>query len=48
MGCGYNLRSLPRQGICPECAKGVEQSLAARPLELADGRFAYHGRFSAV
>jgi hypothetical protein len=27
LACGYNLRTLPVAGVCPECATAVEQSL---------------------
>ncbi len=29
MGCGYNLRSLHELGVCPECNKPIQESLAA-------------------
>jgi hypothetical protein len=28
-GCGYNLRSAPRDGICPECGLAVERSVGS-------------------
>lgn len=31
--CGYNLLGLPMAGVCPECAKPVEQSLRGDLLE---------------
>lgn len=38
IGCGYNLRTLRREGICPECGKAVAASL--RPtLYAADARW---------
>jgi hypothetical protein len=38
-GCGYNLRTLPARGHCPECGSAVGDSLFvfARPGELASG-----------
>ncbi len=34
--CGYNLRTLSLGGVCPECARPVRQSMAARFLRCAD------------
>lgn len=36
MECGYNLRTCPKEGVCPECAYPVQKSLDARPLAHAD------------
>ncbi len=34
--CGYNLRGLPRDGVCPECGTKVERSLHGNLLAFAD------------
>lgn len=39
IGCGYNLRTLARSAICPECARPVMDSLHWRNLHLADVRW---------
>jgi hypothetical protein len=39
--CGYNLRTLPREGMCPECGEYVGPSLAAHAAHhAASGRLA--------
>jgi hypothetical protein len=35
VGCGYNLRTLARDALCPECATPVEQSCRAPDLDAA-------------
>lgn len=35
VGCGYNLRTLARAALCPECATPVEQSFRAHDLDAA-------------
>jgi hypothetical protein len=35
-GCGYNLRTLPRDGVCPECGKSIAQSWYAYSIRRAD------------
>ena len=37
--CGYNLRTLPTTGICPECTTPVARSLAGHLLRDADPHF---------
>lgn len=49
--CGYSLAGLAREGVCPECARPVADSLIHRPYAMmddADARWLYAGarRFS--
>jgi len=37
--CGYNLRSLDRHGMCPECGSSIAPSLRADLLRFADERW---------
>jgi predicted RNA-binding Zn-ribbon protein involved in translation (DUF1610 family) len=39
VGCGYNLRSLPVDGPCPECGRAISASLGGRRLAAADPRW---------
>jgi predicted RNA-binding Zn-ribbon protein involved in translation (DUF1610 family) len=39
IGCGYNLRTLPVGGACPECSKPVIDSLRPDDLKFADPRW---------
>ena len=36
VGCGYDLRGLESQGVCPECATPIERSVAGNLLAYAD------------
>jgi len=38
LGCGYNLRGLPPQGLCPECGRPIELSLRGNLLRYAEPR----------
>src|SRR5438876_719044 len=35
LGCGYNLRTLPEDAVCPECAQPVRRSLVGEQLTFA-------------
>jgi hypothetical protein len=37
--CGYNLRSLQPEGVCPECGEEVKVSLPGRTLAVAEARW---------
>ena len=39
VGCGYDLRSLPVDGPCPECGRAIAESLGGRRLAAADPRW---------
>jgi len=39
VGCGYDLRSLPVDGPCPECGRAIAESLGGRRLAAADARW---------
>ena len=39
VGCGYDLRSLPVEGPCPECGRAIAQSLGGRRLAAADSHW---------
>src|SRR5438128_2549555 len=39
LGCGYNLRSLPEDAVCPECAQPVRRSLAGEQLRFAQAQW---------
>ncbi|MFH1746463.1 MAG: hypothetical protein ABIG44_05395 [Planctomycetota bacterium] len=39
LSCGYNVRTLPANGICPECAQPVGPSLRGELLHFADARW---------
>ncbi len=36
IGCGYNLRGLTPEKVCPECATPIRQSLVRNLLRFAD------------
>ncbi|TDJ57845.1 MAG: hypothetical protein E2O40_02380 [Planctomycetota bacterium] len=39
VGCGYDLRTLPIEGPCPECGRAIAESLGGRRLAAADSRW---------
>ncbi len=45
--CGYNLRGLDRETVCPECGGTVERSLHGRWLRFADPRWLNRLRIGA-
>ncbi len=46
--CGYNLRGLDRETVCPECAREVERSLHGRWLRFAEPSWLNALRFGTV
>lgn len=46
--CGYNLRSLRRDGRCPECNAQIAVSLRYELLSMADPRWIGRMRFAAI
>jgi len=39
--CGYNLRGLDRETVCPECGGAIERTLRGPWLRYADPRWLY-------
>lgn len=46
--CGYNLRTLPSGGQCPECGQAVAPSLEGNRYSVSDGWFALRLRAGAL
>ncbi len=47
MGCGYNLRGLSPEGLCPECGRPISDALRGDRLEFADADWLERLRFGA-